>query len=149
MCRTHRFRWNWRTWTEGQLLNTPLIIGHCRLSQRRTSITYTDSTRRNRTHCTFREHEGGGLPWRLPPRLRDNMATGTVIALDPNCYLPMRILLSRILITMDQSCWYHVINGIDHGWVCICYINSLYIVWPRCTIPRPQAELSVEATILR
>ena len=50
-----------------------------------------------------------------------NNATQTAIALESNFYL---LLINRILVAMDQKCWYRVIIGINHDWVCPADINS-------------------------
>ena len=62
--------------------------------------------------------------WYWPPRLCNDMTTRITTALNSNfCWL----LIYRVLIAREEICWYHVIIGINHAWVCVTDINCL--VW--------------------
>ena len=92
------------------------------LAYRRSSIARINTGSREIARASHFMRRGWGRLWYLSSKLRGNMATRTGIALDSNFDLH---LISKVLIIKSQICQYHVIIGINHGWVCVVDINSL------------------------
>ena len=102
------------------------------LAYRSSSIARINTGSREIARTSHFMRRGWGRLWYLSSKLRGNMATRTGIALDSNFDLH---LVSKILIVKSQICQYHVIIGINHGWVCVVDINSL-VLSRRGAIPR-------------
>ena len=92
------------------------------LAYRHSSIARINTGSREIARASHFMRRGWGRLWYLSAKLRGNMATRTGIALDSNFDLH---LVSKILILKSQICQYHVIIGINHGWVCVVDINPL------------------------
>ena len=108
MCRTHHFHWKGQCATEIQVLNTPHERQCCHGHQAmmplwRSSINTLCFPQKTGT-WTFHDR-GWGRQRYLPPRLRGDMATPMVIALDSSFIFP---LIRRILVDMNGNGQHHV-----------------------------------------
>ena len=125
-----------------QLFNTPLIepcrhlANEATLAQLCSLISRADWVPRNRMYYTFPEKGVGSLRY-LPSKSRVNMtinmAKQTVIALNSNFN---SLIISSVMIFIDQHFWHHGIFGISHGCVLLTS-TSRCVVSPRWAITRP------------